>query len=181
MEKKINLIPADLAVNSLTNRVKNGLSTASLVGALATVVMIAALTVMAILYNSRLNNLERSITSLKSQVTQLEASEQRLVLAKDRLNKIKAIRQDDSATDEISVYKQMAGKSGSEVKFTEVNIESKKLESSVLSTSSQPISAFLKSLTEITGVKKIILSTLSFSPTSGYLAGLIFESEGVAQ
>lgn len=158
-------------------KIKNGINSVAVVGACILVLIVIGLIGMMIFYNSELKQTESSVASLRNQVTQLEASEQKLILAKDRLDKIRDIHEDGNASDEIGLYKEIAGRDTQGVVFSEVGIESKKFESSVLAENSSSLSAFLSYITSIPNVDKIILSTLSFNPTSGYLASLVFQTE----
>ncbi len=179
MQRKINLIPSELVVSASTNKTKSMIISLATVGVIILLLLIISAIGGIIIYSSQLKSLNTNVDRLKEQVLSLEKTEQRLVLAQDRLAKIKEIRQEDDASAELALFKEMSSQTSPEITFAEVNIESKKLESTIFADSSNPLALFFKNITNLNGAKSILLSALSFNPTSGYLASLIFESDGV--
>lgn len=178
MDRKINLIPADMSVNSTTNKVKKVLNSLTMLSIGAFLVTIIAIAGFVYFFNRKITEIEATNSQLKTQIAALEGSEQRLVLAKDRLAKLQNIKSEDSAADELVLYQQITEGLDGEMSIAEVGLEATKIETSIATSQSQSLGGFFNKIITLPGLTKIVLSSLSFTPSSGYLAGLIFTTGG---
>lgn len=177
--RKINLIPQDLAVPAKTVKLAaiiNKISTFS--------VIILILTIFAfggfIYYLSQQVTTEnKKVESLKSKVISLSTNEQKMVLAKDRLNKISIVQKDRSVDDEISRFKKfsdLATSSNGSISINEANLTNKATETSVVVKDAFGRTSLLKPLADLAGYKTIVLSSLTYSPGIGFLINISFEN-----
>ena len=182
-KKPINLIPSDMVVPAKTLRLAATLNKISTIGTILLVTIILGLISGLFYYNFQYKKTLSNIESLKSKVQSLERSEQKLVLAKDRLTKIAAVKKLDSVDDELKSFKNFESlvltNPGSI--FTEISIDSDKTETSIVSATSSSLSNVMKSLNDLsenklTNYKHIIMSSLGFNSSSGYLVSLIFKN-----
>jgi Tfp pilus assembly protein PilN len=177
-DKRINLLPLDLSANSASVKIKNAINTLAIISTTALFICIFAFVGLYIYNNNKLKLLVVDNSKLKNQITSLEASEQKLVLAKDRLGKIKDIMENNSAQDEIALYKEISKDIDPAIQISEVGLESSKLETSLLTPDSRTVGTFFNKIITLKTVKKIMLTTLTYNPSTGYLAGLVFTTGG---
>ena len=127
-------------------------------------------------YNLSYKNSVVNVDILKKKVADLEKSEQKLVLAKDKLSKIAYIKSINSVDDELTNFQNFKDSisSSSNTTFTEISIDPVKTETSLVFNNTNDLSSALETLQKTTKYKSIILSSLGFNLSSGYLISLIF-------
>ena len=111
------------------------------------------------------------LTSLKTEVKDLENSEQALILAKDRLMKISPILKSDFAKKDFETIDSLANNSGF-VKLVDGKSQEKKLELTFLVQDSSALKSFLDQLSKDPNHKETILKTVNFRPESGFFLTL---------
>ena len=151
----------------------------SILGVILLILSSVSAIILFLLFSNELKKVDNSVTSLKNEISSLEKSEQKLYLVKDKLGKIAYVKSLSSAEDDLIQFKDLneslsfASDSG----FTQVDIGSKKTEVSLLSSNSDALSEVLNTLANLTNYRKIILSSLGFNPSSGFISSFIFESK----
>lgn len=119
-----------------------------------------------------------NISKLKAKITSLQQNEQKLVLAKDRLAKIKVVQDARSVGNEVGRFRDFSkdiSNSGSVV--TEATLNNNGTEVSLISSSSDILSSLLTPLSTIIDYKKVILKSLSYNATTGFISTILLESE----
>lgn len=179
MEKRINLIPTEMAVPARAVKLAKIINKFSIV---ATILLILASVILGSLffyYSLERTKINNNTQSLISRISSLQVSEQKLVLAKDRLAKIKVVRDSKSVNNEILRYQEfsniISNASGSAI--TEAVLTSKGTDASIILQNSTSLSEVLSPLSKLTNYKKIILSSLGFNPNTGFLANILLQIE----
>lgn len=176
--KKINLIPSEMAVPAGAIKLAKLLNKISIVAVIILIVTSLSVAGLFFYFSNQDSKLSSSVASLKTKLTQLQSNEQKLVLAKDRINKIKVVQKTKSVNDEVSRFKgfsELVSASGSVI--TEANLNSKGTEVSLLSANSTVLSSILKPLASLGGYKQIILSSLGFNTGTGFMSTLVLNNE----
>lgn len=174
--RKINLIPSDLVVSGGVKRLKSFLLKSNII--LSIILLFTLVIVIGIYFyfSIDLKNLSASVESLKESISSLEASEQKLILAKDKLSKIKKITTGKSINENLQQVKALTNTylTSSDTNLSEINIEINKMEISVVSKSSSNLAFVFEEFKKMTGFKKIILSSLGYNPSLGYTSDVVF-------
>lgn len=177
-KKQINLIPPEMAVPAKAVNLARILNKVSTIGALALIVVVVVLISALVYYNIEYRKSVTNVNSLKTKIVELERSEQKLILAKDKLSKIAYIKKIDSVDDELISFMEfkslISSPSGSA--FTEISIDPVKTETSLTFLDSLNLGNALKSLSTLVNYKRIILSSLGYNSSSGFLVSLIFDN-----
>ena len=174
--KQINLIPAEMTVPARVVKFAKLLNKISIIGSILLIIMIITAISGLVYYNLSYKNSVVNVDILKKKVADLEKSEQKLVLAKDKLSKIAYIKSINSVDDELTNFQNFKDSisSSSNTTFTEISIDPVKTETSLVFNNSNDLSSALETLQKTTKYKSIILSSLGFNLSSGYLISLIF-------
>ncbi len=177
--KKINLIPAEMAVPARAVKVAKVINNISLVGVVVLILSIVVIGGLFFYFNSENDNLVNSISSLKSRIVSLEQNEQKLVLAKDRISKINIVQKLKSVSGEVGRFKKfseiVASVPGAVI--SEANLTSKGSEVSLLAQSTDSLSGILVPLASLDEYRRITLSSLGYNPNSGYILTILLETE----
>lgn len=175
--EKINLIPADLRVGGTTNKVSKTLNQLTVIMAGISVFAIIAILGFFFFYSSELKKATLASDGLKKQISSLEQSEQKLIFAKDRLEKISQVKNMDTALEEIAGFNLLYSflKIHEDMSVTDVSMDTKKLEISILSTSLGSITSFYEFLdVNKKEFERVSVSIFSFNPSAGYILNLVF-------
>jgi hypothetical protein len=179
MEKRINLIPSDMAVPPKTVKLTKMLNKAAVMGEILLVVLFVTLTSIFVFFFLEQKKVSERIEISKQKISELETSEQRLILAKDRLEKIARIQATPSIQDDIKNFSEISNvvlnASGSAL--VEASIQNTKTELSVKSETADSLATFLEPVTKLKNFKSIILTSLGFGPASGFVSDLLIKNE----
>lgn len=173
--RKINLIPIELAVSPKTVKLTKTLSQITTIGVISLFLSIALVVAAFIFYRLEANNLSQNIESLKTRITALESSEQKLVITKDRLNKIAIINDMPSIKGDIVDFQDVQNiiTGVADSSLIEATIQSNKTEFSINSKDSSSLSNLMAPLSGLTKYKSLILTSLGFSSTAGFISDLV--------
>lgn len=168
-----------MAVPARSVSFAKGLNKLSFVGVILLSLLIIITISLFLFYSAEFKKVNAIVASLKDQVLLLEKSEQKLILIKDKLGKINYVKSLPSSENNINQFKKLNEivSLSSDSAFTEIDIGSVKTEVSLFSKDSTALSSVLSSFVEIKDYIKITLSSLGFSPLSGFSSSLIFESK----
>ena len=161
MAVKVNLLPENLIGKKGTTKVASVVKSITLVSFF----LISSLT---------LKNLESDLDNLKTQIKAQETTEQRLVLLKDRLAKIKTTLTTPSVSGPLVGIKPILDSTPSEVSLSELNIDASKVDTSMIFRDSASLTNFFERLTNFKGFSRVTLTSFGFNPTAGYLVGIRF-------
>lgn len=174
--KQINLIPNEMTVPAKAVRLSSLLYKISMIGVIILVLSVTLLISGLVYYNIQYKQVTSNLTTLRSQIVALEKNEQKLILAKDRLSKILAIKKIDSVDDELTNFETFESFISSNSAFTDISIDSNKTETSLSFKNSSELVTALNFISSLKEYKKVVLSSLNYGVNSGYLISLIFNN-----
>lgn len=177
--KNINLIPTEMAVPARAVKVAKIISKISVVGSIVLLLVILSLGSYYIYLRLENEKVTSSVNTLKQTISDLSQNEQKLILAKDRLSKITVVRKAESANSEVKRYQnflsQVVGTAGTQI--TEATLTTKGTEITITADSSQNLSGILKTIANVLEYERIVVSSLSYNPGSGFVANVLFENK----
>lgn len=109
---------------------------------------------------------------MKAEIKSLESTEQKAVLTKDRVGKIKLAQETSSMNETVSTMSQVLGNLQSGIDISEVLVDKKGVDLTIRFLKREQISDFLSTISRVTFFKTIVLNSLNFSSEIGYLADL---------
>jgi Tfp pilus assembly protein PilN len=109
---------------------------------------------------------------LKTEIRALEATEQRLILVKDRLTKIESVYGTNDAEEEISAFETVSSFATEGVFVNDLDIQKDSLAVSLTASSLSELTRFTGNLVRLGGFNKIILNSMEFDPEEGYVVSL---------
>jgi Tfp pilus assembly protein PilN len=169
MTIRINLLPPEYAVSGPLGKL---LKTTRMLGVIALgafLVFALGLAAFFIFSSFQLRALKANEDKLKSDIASSETSEQQIVLLKDRLAKVKIAQSTQSGVKNLEkIDPFIAGLSGSTI-LTELDVDSQKVDLSILFKSNNELSTFLKTLTDSKVFQSVVLTSFGFNPLTGYL------------
>lgn len=164
----INLLPTNLVAQAPVSKFANLLKKITTLGF---VLFILAITVVGAYYLINYFTISSSVnkqTILKEQIKSLEQTEQKVFLAKDRLDKIKTALNIESADKNLEKLENFYSAIAGTVTISEADITSKKTEISVVARNSSFLTTFLGNLTTSDLFKTINLTSFGFNSSNGY-------------
>lgn len=177
MKKQINLIPHDLAVPLKTTKLGNYLNRISTIGAIVFISIVVILIAGLTYFNFKYKGIVEEVETLKGKILNLENSEQKLVLSKDRLSKISTIRKDDAIDTEFSnfekFYNIMISIPGTT--FSDIVMTPKQTDATVKFQDSAALNSAIAAVYTLTDYKGITLTSLGYNQGSGYYITLVFK------
>ena len=106
--------------------------------------------------------------ALAQQVETLEQTETRLVLVKDRLEKIKTVTSVYGVTNELDNVSSLNESLPPEVEIQAVNLDFNTTNLTVNTASSTGISNFIKLITNLESYRQVEMQSFNFNPEQGY-------------
>lgn len=169
---EINLLPIDLSPARQVFKVAASLKKISYI-ILGTFLLIGTLGVIYIVFlRVSINSSTSRQQALTNNIQNLESTEQKLFLTKDRIDKIKVILADSKKADAYYNISQILSALPGDVVPYSVEIDSNRAKFSVLSKSSVSMAEFLNFLVASGSYKKLSLLSFIFTPDRGYLITL---------
>lgn len=157
-------------------KVLNKIST---IGAFFLVLAIIGLVSGFVYFNEQYKKTISNVDSLKAKIASLEKNEQKLILAKNKLSKIAYIKTINSIDSELNDYNDLKSQialNSTNLDTAEVVFDPNKTETSFKFSDSTNLSNALVTLSKLDKYKKVILSSLGYNTTSGYLVDLILSN-----
>jgi Tfp pilus assembly protein PilN len=172
MAYTFNLLPPELVTGKEVARAVNIMKTIAIFAVLLFAVLAAVGVTSVLYYQNQFTALSEQHDSLKTTVQSMEATEQGLVLVKDRTQKIQQIL--DSRTNEIVLgkHKEIVDTLPEGVTFRETDIDRDKASLDISSTGAGPVSELMTRLTQSEKYKKLVLDAISFNALFGYVLSL---------
>lgn len=172
MPVNLNLLPPELAVSK---NLGNALKTLRALGVIAIAVFLISaigLGVFFVVSTISLNTLNTSVNQLESQVSAQEASEQQLIILKDRIAKITKAKDSPSAVKTITNVDALLSGLSADSSITQFNADPLRAEMTINFKSNSDLTAFVRSVSATKLFGSIDLSSFGFSPVAGYLVGI---------
>lgn len=165
----LNLLPQDKIVSGSLAKLLKICRVLSVVAlALFVIYSIGAVSLI-ILNNGKVSKAEAENTSLKTKISELEVSEQQIVLIKDRIKKIETVRSIPSALGNLTGVIDLITGLGERSKVTELDADTKKVDLTVNFKSNFDMTSFIDLVKSSKSFKSVILSAYGLNPTTGYL------------
>lgn len=169
MPVKINLLPVDLGLsresiqaNSTIKKIIIGVASVFLLGSFLGIGYFLILSNQLSAEVARNNNLKQSIKNL-------EATEQKILLVKDRARKAGVVLGSASASANLSKMGKILSALPSDITLDEAGVDASQGTFSVLSTNSAGVISFLNALTNSAFYEQVFLKSFSYKPATGYL------------
>lgn len=126
--------------------------------------------------NSQIGSIENNIEKLKIDIRSLESSEQKIVLLKDRISKIKYIMTLKSANTGLDSIKDIIDKLDENSSVTELKIDTSRIEASFNLKSTSALYSFMNNLQsqQFTNLK---IDNFTFNPNTGYLISVVINNK----
>ena len=174
MPIKLNLLPAEYVVSGALGRILKTTRSLGVIFLAAFLIFVFGLGAFFVVSTLQLRNAAGSEADLKSQIATEEQSEQKIVLLKDRLKKIKTTLALPSSTKNLENLDPFISSIGGGATLTELAVDSGKADVSINFKNNSDLSAFLGNIDTIKTFKSVIMTTFGFNPASGYLVSLRF-------
>ncbi|KKP48069.1 MAG: hypothetical protein UR39_C0002G0172 [Candidatus Woesebacteria bacterium GW2011_GWA1_33_30] len=176
MDKKINLIPEDLAVPASVVKLTKIINKLSIVMSVVLIVAVLGIVSLLFYFLTNLKRAEASNSLLKDEVTTLEKVEQQLVLTKDKISKINQVKLFDSSDLNLDNFKILQNiiPEFPDLILGEVQISSKGIEILISGKDTVSFITFLRRIKEFDAFPNVAISSFSLNPKSGISLNLIY-------
>ncbi len=171
---EINLLPEELKPKSSYIKLSSFLKKFALLGVIILLFFLSASLGVGIFLDKRISVSLKNQESLKNKIKALEKTEQRIVLVKDRLEKIKSLKSKSNANDELDRLNVLSKLFPEGTNVKEVNINVDELSISVLADNLDDIALYLANVITSKEFNKVILKSLEFNLKEGYSVKLVF-------
>ena len=172
MAIKLNLLPPEARVTGTLGKVLNTTRMLGVIGVAFFLVFTLGISAFFILSTVTLNNLNSNLDALKSQITALQTTETQAVLLKDRIGKIKTALSLPNSVKNLDTTNPIISSLGPAASLGELDVDSQKVDLSLVFTSNVDTSAFIKSLSDSQSFTTATLTSFSYSPAGGILVGV---------
>lgn len=172
MAVKVNLLPQDLSIpTSLTRTIKiiRAVNVISLAGFILFALGVA---VFLVISSFQLQSISAENDQLTSQIKNLQTTEQKLVLLKDRVGKIKLAGGSDTTSPTVGLIGPLLSQLPTNASVNELTLDTKKITTSILFKSSNDVSSFFQKIYSSTSFSLASLTSFGFNPKTGYLVSL---------
>lgn len=119
-------------------------------------------------FNNNLKNINNNQSRLKNSIQGLEETEQRLILAKDRIQKIQTILTARTSEEKLNKHKMLIENMPSNVLLEAQNIDASRSSLELSSSNSRDLVNFMASILARDDFDSIVLENMSFNPFQGY-------------
>jgi Tfp pilus assembly protein PilN len=169
MAVKFNLLPPELSVSKRLSSTLKILRALDVIGIAVFLIFGIGLGAFFIISYLSLKNINSTNDKLKSQVTAQQASEQKIVLLKDRIKKIMAVQKMPNILPSLEVAEPFLTNLSSLTSISQMQIDATAIDLSLNFRANADLSTFLSAIEVSKVFKTVTMSTFSLSPTTGYL------------
>ena len=170
----INLLPQDLKPKGYVVTVAKTLRKVALVALVFFIFGGSILFGVFIFFNQRIRSSESKQEEVKTEIKAQEKTEQRLILLKDRIDKISNVQGISNANSKVSVLDEVHQLFTEGITPKEVNLKDDEALVKVYASSLTNLSNFITQITHSGRFKTINLISFEFSPEFGYSAEFDF-------
>lgn len=175
MAINLNLLPEDKSVNKNLSQALSFVRSITTLLLVVFVVSLVGILAFLIINKAELNSLNNQNTTLKSQVLALEKVEQQTVLLKDRLGKIVSVQKNIESLSSASDIGTIESALPTGATLEELSVNDQKTEATFVFNSASSFGQFIDQISNNLAYKSIELSLFGYSPTTGYVATLVFK------
>ena len=164
----INLLPEELAPNKKALNISKKIFKVMIVWLVILIVGAGSAFAYTLNLKSKINNSIDNQEQLKNSIKALQETEQRLILIKDRLDKINLILNEKNSWEDLGNVKNIIEENSIEVNYQSSSIDPGSVEIGVVTADSLTLKLFLNDLIERSSYEKISIDTLEFTRGKGY-------------
>lgn len=168
----INLLPSDLTPKKEIIKVSKKVKKVSIIGYSAIIVIALVFGGTYFFLFNQIRKTENKQSELKNTITSLEQTEQRLILVKDRLQKVDQVMSKPSANTEVDNLELLTSLFPEGFSITEAELSDKGSEVKFRIPSSKSLVEFLASLFSSGTYRNIVMMEFEYRVSSGYLLTL---------
>lgn len=168
----INLLPQGLTLKGKDKILIDGVKKLVFAGFMLFIVAILVVTGYLIYTAVKIRTSVGIEESLKGEIGALSQTEQSFFLVKNRISKIKTVLSKESSNGQILTLNELLNSLSGEAKILEIQITSQKVGLSAVFPTSEIFGTFYKNIILSDLYDTVILKSLSFNPTAGYIATL---------
>lgn len=171
--REINLLPEIFKIKGSVARLSKTLKK---VAAVVFIVLVASVSISIgsfVVFSNKLDDVTSRQNQLKTQIKALEETEQRLVLVKDRLEKVTKVYAKETPLEEIATFEDIYNRIPEGVSIQTASLSTGDV---TIAVSADSTSAFNNVLDMLVGSKlfsRIEMSSFSYTPGAGYQIGLL--------
>ncbi len=172
MAVSLNLLPQDLAIGTGLTKVIKVIKAVNVVAIAIFIIFLIGAGMFYAISSFQLSSLTTANNNLVSQIKSEQTTEQKLVLLKDRIAKIKLAYTSDSLTKPIALVSPLLSQLPAAASVTELNLDTNKITASILFKSATDISNFFQVIYSSKTFSGVTLTSFGFNPTTGYLVSM---------
>lgn len=173
----INLLPTDLSPKGPVVKLATILKNVATVSFLIFFLAVLGMAALFILNSVTLRTIGERSEALKTSIASLEETEQRLVLVRDRLSKVKQVLGAESGIEEVEGLEKITTGLGAGTTLSEAVVDKDSLEVTFIVSSSTELAQLMSKVISQDSFKKVELTALSFNPSAGYVPSFIFSNK----
>lgn len=166
----INLLPESFRLKPSTVKTAELLKKISLLLFVVLVISTSVSVGLFFFYGNKINEIAERKNTVSRQIEALEETEQRLILVKDRLLKVKNIRKVSSTDEEIDSLNILIDNSNTDVLVSNLLAEKNSLYLEVISKDSVEILKLLNFIKDSGTFKEAVMLSLEYTPKTGFLS-----------
>jgi len=168
----INLLPEELASKTGTKKAVSSIKNSAIILFAIFFLVFSGATFYLILLSSQTNKTNTSVSSLKTTIESLQEVEQRVVLVKDRLSKVKNILGEKTATDSVEGLEIIYQFLPAGAVVTEAKLSSDLSEVSFSISNSSGLVQVLSNILASERFSNVQMKSFSYTPSTGYVVNL---------
>lgn len=173
MATKLNLLPPEYGTLGQLGKILKVIRALGVIAMALFFVFALGVSAFFIISTITMNGLNSDIDSLKNQVKAQQASEQQIVLIKDRLGKIKTIlAKPDALKGLTGVSPYISGLSGSTT-LSDLSADSSKVDMTLNFKTNADLTNFMTQISQDKNFGSVVLASFSFSSAAGYSVEVI--------
>lgn len=165
----INLLPIELSAKSGVAKLAATIKRVSMFSVITFLVFGLMAGAFILIYSLDTNSIIKNNENLASQIAALEDAEQKTVLIKDRLQKIKTLESQTDILPAVAGLKNITASLPQGVTVADVTMDAGKTIFSFNVADSSILVSFLSNLIANSGYKQLSIKSFSFTPVTGYL------------
>lgn len=173
MAIKINLLPPESTVSGPLGKIIKITRTLNVIFLAGFIIFAVGLGAFFIFSTLQLQNINASMDQVKREISAQEKSEQQLIILKDRLGKIQVVQGLPNSIKNLSGVDPLISALPSEsASLTELDLDSKGIDLSVIFRSNSSLTNFVSSLSESQLFRTVVMTSFGYNPATGYLVSL---------
>lgn len=170
----INLLPQEFKPKGYVVKLAKALNKLAIVSVAVLLATVVILLGSFIFLSQRTKSSVSNQENLRGQIQVLQATEQRLVLLKDRLKKVEKVLDLPSGKEEVEIFQEILELMPDGTNLAEAKLLKDSAQIEVAVDNLANTSQFLASVVATQGLKRVTLINFEFKPEKGYTVGLDF-------